>query len=85
MNFSFTAEEEKFKEEVLQFFKKEATPDVMAETEDGHGLPGPQGDKMLQKMGQKAYEKAGNFSCGNFKKRVLSFFQQLLEDYVTNP
>lgn len=37
---------------------------------------------ILRKMSQKAYEKAGHFSRENFKKKVLSFFQQLLEDYI---
>ncbi len=37
---------------------------------------------ILRKMSQKACEKAGNFSTENFKKNVLSFFQQLLEDYI---
>lgn len=40
--------------------------------------------KFLRKMSKMTHKKAGNFSLENFKKRVLSFFQQLLEDYITD-
>ena len=56
MRFCLTAEEEKFREEVRDFLKCEATPEMIAETMANGGLyGGPEGRKFIQKVGAKGW------------------------------
>ena len=56
MDFGFTAEEQEFKEEVHDFFNKEATSELTAETNAYCGGAGPVfGRRLIQKMGKKRW------------------------------
>jgi alkylation response protein AidB-like acyl-CoA dehydrogenase len=56
MHFGFTQQEETFRKEVSAFFKKEATPELLAETVECGGGIGPVfGRKFMQKMGTKGW------------------------------
>ena len=56
MNFEFTAEELEIKKQVVDFMKKESTPEMKAETESQGDIYGaPEGRKIVQKMAAKGW------------------------------
>ena len=56
MNFEFTAEELEIKKQVVDFMKKESTPEMKAETESQGDIYGaPEGRKIIQKMAAKGW------------------------------
>ena len=55
MDFGFTPEEEKFRQEVHQLLEKEVTPDIVAETDEYGAGFGPLGRKLLQKLGARGW------------------------------
>jgi len=56
MNFGFTSEEEKFRKEVHDFFAKESTNELIAETLEHNGGAGPvYGRKFIQATGAKGW------------------------------
>ncbi|MEK7847971.1 MAG: acyl-CoA dehydrogenase family protein [Chloroflexota bacterium] len=54
MDFGFTKEEEALRQEVREFLKREATPEVNEEVESGKGL-GPHAKAILRKLGAKRW------------------------------
>lgn len=55
MDFSFTPQQERFKEEIRNFLQKELREDIVEEVEDLAGGPGPLSRQLLRKMGEKGW------------------------------
>ena len=56
MNFEFTAEELEMKKEVVDFIKKESTPEIVKESESHGDIYGaPEGRKIIQKMAARGW------------------------------
>jgi len=56
MNFEFTKEELEMKKEVVDFIKKESTPEIVKESESQGDIYGaPEGRKIVQKMAAKGW------------------------------
>ena len=56
MNFEFTKEEKALQEEVLEFIKRESTPEMLKETEEqGEIFGAPEGRKIIQKLAAKGW------------------------------